>query len=196
MPAASAVPAKVGERPPLPAGKSAPVPDAVRDKPKDPKTEKTERPDKPAVRDDIRNEPRKATPPRTVVEREKSPAASTAPIMPTYQSPAEAPRPETVAPTQKLPSPSVSAANTSVVVVSRSAPPYPIEGIRQSIPSGMVRARIIIDASGNVSDVVILESRPISAFGRETRVTAKQWKYNPGAPGRIHEIEITFKPER
>ena len=84
--------------------------------------------------------------------------------------------------------------DTSVDVITRSAPPYPKEGIRQAIPSGYVKARIIIDANGNVSDVVILESKPIPAFGRETRSSALQWKYNRGAPGRIHEIEITFKP--
>ena len=196
-PPASAVPAKGSERPPLPKEAGAPVPDAVRDKPKDTRSEKTERVDRMdrvPVRDDVRNEPRKPAPPRTPAERDKSPATTSAPIVPTYQSPAEAPRPETVAPTQKVAPPAVPVADIRVIPVSRSDPPYPVEGIRQGISSGVVRARIIIDANGNVSDVVILESRPISAFGRETRLTAKQWKYNPGAPGRIHEVEITFKP--
>jgi TonB family protein len=193
---ATAIPAKAGERLPLP-GSSAVISATVPDKPKEARIEAGEpgdRPGKPGVRDEIRSDHRKLPAPRPATEREKGPAASSAPIMPTYQSPAEAPRPALVAPTQSLPPPVTPAADTEVVILSRSAPPYPVEGIRQGIPSGVVRARITIDANGNVSDVVILESRPISAFGRETRLTAKQWKYNKGAPGRIHEVEITFKP--
>ena len=81
-----------------------------------------------------------------------------------------------------------------MIRLTRNDPAYPIEAIRQSIPSGYVRARITIDANGNVSDVTILESRPISAFAREARITAQQWKYNPGAAGRTQEVEFSFKP--
>lgn len=69
-----------------------------------------------------------------------------------------------------------------------------MEGIRQGITSGFVRARLTIDANGNVSNVNILEARPIVAFGRETRLTLKTWKFNPGVAGRTYDIELTFKP--
>ena len=83
----------------------------------------------------------------------------------------------------------------SAVIVERSDPVYPVEGIRQGIlRTVVVKARLSIDARGGVTDVVILEGGPIVAFGRQTRLTLKDWKFNPGAPGRSVDIEITFKP--
>ncbi len=165
---------------------AAAMPD-TRDKPKESRVEKTDKSDRTGTRDDAR----KPATPRTTGERERAGPGATAPVVPAYQSPVEAPRPEVVAPT---PAPAPKPADTEIVVVSRSAPVYPVEASRQGITSGFVRAKLTIDANGNVSDVEILESRPISAFGRETRSSAKQWKYNRGAPARIQEIEITFKP--
>lgn len=185
------LPAKTLERPPLPTAATG----TERDKPKDAKPGKPERSDQPektGAREEARIEPRKLRPSPAPGEREKSPTATAPPIVPTYQSPVESPRPALVAPTQSLPLP--AAVDVPTVVVSRSAPPYPVEGIRQGIKMGVVKARLTIDAAGNVIEVGILESRPISAFGRETRTTLKQWKFNPGAPGRIYDIEITFTP--
>ena len=80
------------------------------------------------------------------------------------------------------------------MIVSRAAPDFPIEAVGQGIASGTVRARATIDARGNVvGEVTILESRPLSAFGREARQSMKNWKFNPGAPGRVYEVEISFK---
>ena len=121
-------------------------------------------------------------------------SGTSAPVVPAYQSPVEPPRPEAVAPTPTPAPPPAPVADTRVIRLTRTDPAYPIEAIRQSIPAGYVRAKISIDANGNVTDVTILESRPISAFGRETRITAQQWKYNPGAPGRTQEVEFSFKP--
>lgn len=149
------------------------------------KADKTGKADKGGIRDDIRK-------PRTTGER---PAPGTVtPIVPSFQSPAEAPRPEIVAPTP-VPTPTVAPpADTSIVAVLRNNPAFPVEAVRQGIASGFVRARITIDANGNVSDVAILESRPISAFGRETRATASKWRFNRGAAGRTQEFELSFKP--
>ena len=197
--ASVAAPVKTVEPPPPSPRSGAAAPSVARDTAKAAKDVKPERPErseraeKPAPREEIRTDARKPALPRTP-EREKPPTGTAAPIMPTYQSPAATPRPEAVAPTQTLPPPAVAVPDTRIVAISRVDPAYPIEATRQSINSGLVRAKITIDASGNVSDIVILESRPISAFGRETRLTAKQWKFNPGAAGRVQEFEISFKP--
>jgi len=124
----------------------------------------------------------------------RNPAGSAAPIVPAFQSPAEAPRTESAAPTPAPAPPPAPAIDTRVIRLSRTDPAFPIEAVRQGVSSGYVRARITIDANGNVSDVAILESRPISAFGRETRQAVQLWKYNPGAAGRTQEIELSFKP--
>lgn len=189
---AAALSAKVSERPlPSPVA-AAVVPPAVRDKPKDARIEGVEprgRADKPALREEIRAEPRKM-PPRPTDERK---LPNTAPVVPTYQSSVQPPQPEIVSPTPTPPP--APAPDTRVVIVSRSEPSYPVEGIRQGILKRViVKARVTIDARGGVTDVVIVEGGPISAFGRETRLTLKQWKFNPGAAGRTLDIEISFKP--
>ena len=173
--------ARTVERPPAKAEPVAPPP-ATRDKPRDPPAE-------PAARDSARK------PAATKPEARILPGSS-APIVPAYQSPADAPRQEAVAPTPAPPAPAAAAPaeTTEVVIVSRSAPAYPVEAVRQGISSGTVRARATIDARGNVvGEVNIIESRPIQAFGREARNSMKTWKFNPGAPGRIYEVEISMK---
>ncbi len=183
-----------------------PLPAPSGDKPKDAKGDKSDKnvkndknekgvrsepPDKAVGRDGLRGEPRKPVPPRIGSERERPVPAAATPIVPTFQTPAELPRPATVAPT---PPPPPASADISVTVVSRSSPSFPVEGVRQGIKFGFVKARLTIDAAGNVSDISILEARPILAFARETRITLKKWKFNPGAPGRTMDAEITFTP--
>ena len=195
---------KTTERPQPPPAASVAVPPAAsatpttavaptaRDKPKDAKIERAEsrdRADKLTPREEIRAEPRKVMP-RSPDDRK---LPNTAPVVPTSQSSVQPPQPEIVAPTPTPPP--APAPDTRVVIVSRAEPSYPVEGIRQGILKlVIVKARVTIDAGGGVSDVVILEGGPISAFGRETRITLKQWKFNPGAAGRTLDIEITFKP--
>lgn len=169
-----------------PAAAPAPVavvPSPVRDQPKDTKAEKPERADRTTVK----------SPPRPSVEREQSAPITAAPVVPAYQAPVQAPRTESVAPTPAPSQPAPVVASTEAIVVSRSAPPFPVEGVRQGLQAGFVKARMTIDARGNVSNVEILESRPITAFGRETRLTLKDWKFNPGTPNRTYDIELSFK---
>ena len=154
------------------------------------KVESAERAEKTAPREEITSEQRKTKPLRSANERDKIAPVVSAPFVPIAPSPAELPRPEPVVPTP----PPAAPLDTNAYVVSRNAPAYPVEGIRQGIPSGFVKARLSIDANGNVTDVNILETKPIVAFGRETRLTLKQWKFNPGAPNRTYDIELTFKP--
>lgn len=172
---------------PAPAPAPAPVavvPSPVRDQPKDTKAEKPERADRTTV---------KSPPPRPSVEREQSAPVTATPVVPAYQAPVQAPRTESVAPTPAPSQPAPVIVSTEAIVVSRSAPPFPVEGVRQGLQAGFVKARMTIDARGNVSNVEILESRPITAFGRETRLTLKDWKFNPGTPNRTYDIELSFK---
>ncbi len=184
---------------PPPAVKALPAPAApvtaqARDVPKDSKIEKSEREEKAPGQRPIREEIRKAMQAR-VAEREQSAPVAAAPVVPNLQSPVQAPRPESVAPTPALPPPLAPRPDTSTVIVERFDPAYPVEGIRQGIlKTVVVKARLSIDARGGVTDVVILEGGPIAAFGRQTRITLKDWKFNPGAPGRSADIEVTFKP--
>ena len=162
----------------------------VAEKPTGVKVDSADRPEKTAPREEITSEQRKTKPPRPPNERDKNAPVVNIPFVPSVSLPTEVPRPEPVEPTP----PPAAPLDTNAYVVSRSAPAYPVEGIRQGIPSGFVKARLSIDANGNVTDVNILETKPIVAFGRETRLTLKQWKFNAGAPNRTYDIELTFKP--
>ena len=162
--------------------------------PADAKLERSERKEKSPGETPIPDEIRKAIKARAAEREQRTPAA-TAPAIPNVQTQDLAPSPESVTPTPSLPPPEVVRPDTAAVIVERSDPAYPIEGIRQGIlRTVIVKARLSIDARGSVTDVVILEGGPIAAFGRQTRMTLKDWKFNPGASGRSIDIEITFKP--
>jgi TonB family protein len=56
-----------------------------------------------------------------------------------------------------------------------------------------VTARLQIDASGNVSNVEVVDAKPRRVFDRAVIQALSEWKYNEGAPGRVVEVEIAFK---
>ena len=81
----------------------------------------------------------------------------------------------------------------AVTVVSREQPDFPRDAARSGVESGSVRARVMINAAGAVSSVVILEARPARVFDRAVTQALQRWKFNPGADGRSYEAEINFK---
>ena len=82
---------------------------------------------------------------------------------------------------------------SAVTVISREQPDFPRDAIRAGIESGSVRARVIINAAGGVSSVVIVEARPTRVFDRSVTQALLRWKFNPGTDGRTYETEINFK---
>jgi len=81
----------------------------------------------------------------------------------------------------------------AITVVSREQPDFPRDAARKGVESGTVRARVMINATGAVSSVVILESKPPRVFDRAVSQALQRWKFNPGADGRSYEAEINFK---
>ena len=82
----------------------------------------------------------------------------------------------------------------SVTVLSREQPQFPQEVMRAGIESGSVRAKLTINASGDVSDVTIVEARPVRVFDRAVKQALSRWKFNPGAEGRTYDTLIDFHP--
>ena len=82
---------------------------------------------------------------------------------------------------------------SAVTVISREQPDFPRDAIRAGIESGSVRARVIINAAGSASSVVIIEARPTRVFDRSVTQALLRWKFNPGTEGRTYETEINFK---
>jgi TonB family protein len=119
-----------------------------------------------------------------------------APIVPAPVQPRLDPTP---APVAAAPAPAPAAArpapsgDTSVTVVNREQPNFPREAIRQGVESGSVRARMSINAAGDVTNVTIISARPARVFEREVTSSLQRWKFNPGADGRSFETEISFQ---
>lgn len=79
-----------------------------------------------------------------------------------------------------------------LVPVSRIDPEFPREAISAGADAGKVRAKMTIDASGEVSRVEIIEANPRRIFDRAVVKTLSQWKFSPGSDNRSMEIDVNF----
>jgi TonB family protein len=131
-------------------------------------------------------EPVKTAP--TTVAAAPPPAPAASQIPPSKTAPGD----NVVA--KAAPSSAPAPAATSIATpVTREAPDFPREAIRSGVDSGAVRARLSIDAAGNVTNVQIVEARPARVFDRSVRDTLSRWKFNAGSEGRSYDTEVEFK---
>ena len=86
-----------------------------------------------------------------------------------------------------------SADSADLKPLNRFDPEFPREAVVAGAESGIVKARMTIDASGEVTRVEIVDARPRRLFDRAVVKTLSQWKFSPGGDGREKEIEIAFK---
>lgn len=77
--------------------------------------------------------------------------------------------------------------------VSKVDPEFPREAVLASVEKGHVRARLTIDAAGEVTRVDIIESSPRRVFDRAVVRSLSQWRYERGAEGRNIEVDLDFK---
>lgn len=77
--------------------------------------------------------------------------------------------------------------------VSRVQPEFPREAVAAGADKGHVKARMTLDASGEVSRVDILEANPRRLFDRAVIRTLSQWRYPAGAAGRTVDIDVDFQ---
>jgi TonB family protein len=127
-----------------------------------------------------------------------TPVPAAAPVI-TQPAPQVAPAPVATVPTPApapvaaAPQPRAPSGDTTVTVVNREQPNFPREAVRQGVESGTVRARLSINAAGDVTSVTITSARPARVFDREVQAALQRWKFNPGADGRAFETEINFQ---
>jgi TonB family protein len=95
----------------------------------------------------------------------------------------------TVAPTGGLLRP---APLPALVPIARESPSFPREAIALGLADGNVRARLMIDAKGNVSSVDIVEASH-RAFMRAVREALLRWRFEPGTAGRTTTVDVAFK---
>jgi TonB family protein len=80
----------------------------------------------------------------------------------------------------------------ALVPIARESPSFPREAIALGLADGNVRARLTIDAKGNVSSVDIVEASH-RAFTRTVRETLLRWRFEPGTAGRTTSVDVAFK---
>ena len=85
------------------------------------------------------------------------------------------------------------AAKSAVTVINSFQPNFPSAAIAQGIESGVIRARMDINANGTLTDVTILAATPVRLFDREVRAALMRWKFNAGTDARSPEQEIRFQ---
>ena len=158
----------------------------VRPEPAPPKAE----PAKPAASKTAAQDTKVASAPAPV-HAAQSPAAQSSPT-PTSAIAASANNVvASAAPTARQAPRQESAALISVI--SREQPAFPRDALRNGIESGTVRARMTINASGEVTNVAILQAQPPRVFDRAVQLALERWKFNPGTEGRTFDTEIGFK---
>ena len=77
-------------------------------------------------------------------------------------------------------------------LLTRVEPKWPREAVLGNI-EGRVRARLTLDARGQVTDVSVVDATPRRVFDRNVIDALQQWRYNEGAAGRTVETEISFR---
>jgi periplasmic protein TonB len=86
-----------------------------------------------------------------------------------------------------------TAGPADATLVSKVEPEFPREAVQAGADKGMVKARMTVDGTGEVTRVEVLEANPRRVFDRAVVKTLSQWKFNPGSNGRSVEIDIEFK---
>ena len=76
--------------------------------------------------------------------------------------------------------------------VSKVDPEFPREAQLASVEKGRVKARLTLDATGEVTRVDIVEANPRRVFDRAVTRSLSQWRYESGAAGRTVEVELDF----
>jgi len=160
--------------------------------------DKTPEPPKPAARapEPPKPEPTKAEPAKPVAKAPEPPKPEPVKVEPPKPEPpkVEAPKPEPPKPAPAA-EPKAPPAAPATRLVSRVDPDFPREAVQAGATTGTVKARLTLDAAGNVTQVEVTEATPRRIFDRAVMRALSQWKYNEGAPTRYVDVEIVFKQQ-
>jgi protein TonB len=137
-------------------------------------------------------EGKKAAEPAKAPEPAKAVAPAPAPVPAPEPAKAEAPAPPKVEVAAAKPAPSPTAPK----LVSRVDPQFPREAVQAGVERGTVKARMTLDAGGNVTKVEIVDAQPRRLFDRAVVRALSQWHFNDGPSGRTVETEVEFKLEK
>jgi TonB family protein len=90
--------------------------------------------------------------------------------------------------TAASPPPAGSAIATELKAIQSELPVFPREAIAAGIASGSVKARLHVDAGGNVMGVDLLSAQPQRIFDRTVRGALQRWQCEPGTASRTKDV--------
>lgn len=135
----------------------------------------------------------------------KKAATPVAPAAPPAAKPAPQPAPPSASapppPARAAPKVEIAAAKAPPVpapapparLLNRVDPGFPREAIQAGSDRGLVKARMTLDAGGNVTRVDVVEAQPRRHFDRAVVRALSQWKFDEGPEGRVVETEVEFR---
>lgn len=89
----------------------------------------------------------------------------------------------------------LSAAANAPKVIKKVPPDFPREAAQQSISTGVVKAKMNIDAEGKVTSVEILEAEPRRVFDKAVSRALMDWRFEASGEKQTHEVKLVFKNE-
>jgi len=89
----------------------------------------------------------------------------------------------------------LSAAAGAPKVIKKVPPEFPVEAKRKSISSGIVKAKMSIDAEGKVTGVEIIEAEPRKIFDKAVSNALIEWRFEPSGEKQTFEVKLVFNEE-
>lgn len=90
---------------------------------------------------------------------------------------------------------SLAAQASTPKVIKKVPPEFPREAAQQAISSGVIRAKMAIDAEGKVTEVTIVEAEPRRVFDRAVTRALMDWRFEPSGEKQSHEVKLVFRNE-
>ncbi len=106
----------------------------------------------------------------------------------------ETPPPLQVASLAPVPVAARPTLSSELKAISREPPDFPREA--EGLKSGVVNARIHVDARGGVTSVDILGSQPPKVFDKAARRALLRWQFEPPASGQPVNLDVDVKFQR
>ncbi|WP_310385275.1 energy transducer TonB [Roseateles sp.] len=80
-------------------------------------------------------------------------------------------------------------------IMKKVPPEFPAEAAKASVSSGVVKAKMLIDADGAVTGVDIVEAQPRKVFDKAVIRALMDWRFEASGEKQSHEVKLVFNNE-